>query len=72
MSEALEQVVSKAVSDQAFRNLLLTNPAQALEGYDVTAEERAMLEGLTAETFDSFAGQLGDRQTQGRWIAGTG
>lgn len=72
MSEALEQVVSKAVNDQSFRQLLLSDPDKALQGYAVTDEERAMLSGLTAETFDSFAGELGDRQTQGRWTHGVG
>ncbi len=72
MSEALEQVVNKAVADESFRTLLLTDPTKALEGFAVTKEERTLLEGLTAETFDSFAGELGGRQTQGRWIPGAG
>jgi hypothetical protein len=72
VSEALEQVVSKAVADESFRNLLLSDPTKALAGYAVTAEERTLLEGLTADTFTAFAGKLGDRQTQGRWVPGTG
>ncbi len=72
MSEALDQVVSKAVQDEAFRQLLLDDPATALADYEVTSEERQMLEQLTADTFDKFAGDLGDRDTKGIWIPGAG
>lgn len=71
MSEALEKVVDRAVKDSAFRQLLLSNPDEALKGYAVTAEERQMLEGLTDDTFDDFAGGLGDRSTKG-FLPGTG
>ena len=72
MSEALDQVVAKAMNDKQYRKLLLRNPDKALEGYAVTDDERQMLEGLTDETFDQFAGGLGDRNTQGQWIIGAG
>ena len=72
MSEALDQVVSKAVQDEEYRQLLLSDPATALADFEVTDEERQMLEGLTAETFDKFAGDLGDRDTKGIWIPGAG
>ena len=71
MSEALDKVVSRAATDKKFRELLLSDPAKALEGYEVTDEERKMLSELTADTFEAFVGGLGDRQTQGRWILGT-
>lgn len=72
MSEAFDQVMSKAVSDESFRKLLLTDPAKALEGFAVTPEERQMLEGLTEESLDDFAGGLGNRSTKGRWTTGIG
>lgn len=72
MSEALDQVVSKAVSDSEFRALLLSDPATALAGFEITDEERNLLKGLNAENFDQFAGELGDRTTKGRWIPGAG
>ena len=71
MSEALDQVVSRAATDEKFRELLLSDPVKALEGYEVTDEERKMLSELTADTLEAFVGGLGDRQTQGRWILGT-
>jgi len=71
MSEALEQVVDRAVKDSKYRDLLLSNPEKALEGYAVTDEERQMLSELTTDTFDEFAGGLGDRTTKG-FLPGTG
>ena len=72
MSDALDQVVSRAATDKKFRELLLSDPNKALEGYDVTDDERKMLSELTEESLDAFAGKLGTRQTQGRWIPSAG
>lgn len=72
MSDALDQVVAKAVKDSSFRQLLITNPNEALKGFAITDEERTMLEGLNEDNFDKFAGGLGDRETKGSWILGTG
>ncbi|MEM7333254.1 MAG: Os1348 family NHLP clan protein [Chloroflexota bacterium] len=72
MSEALDKVVSKAVQDENYRKLLLSNPAAALAGYEVTDEERQLLENLNEATFDKFAGDLGDRDTKGIWTPGAG
>ncbi len=71
MSEALEQIVDRAVKDESFRNLLLSNPSEALNSYEVTDDERQLLESLTGETFDEFAGGLGDRTTKG-FVPGSG
>ncbi|HRQ38429.1 MAG TPA: Os1348 family NHLP clan protein [Chloroflexota bacterium] len=71
MSEALEQVVDRAVKDASYRQLLLNNPDEALKGYAVTGEERQLLANLTDATFDEFAGSLGDRTTKG-FLPGTG
>lgn len=72
MSEALDKVVERAVKDSEFRKLLLTDPDKALEGYNVTEEERELLENLTEEKFDDFAGGLGDRTTKGSWTPTAG
>jgi hypothetical protein len=67
----VKEIISRAVEDDGFRNLLFSNPDQALEGYTLTAEQRSLLKGLNKENFDEFAGQLGDRSTKG-WVPGTG
>lgn len=71
MSEALEQVVDRAVKDANYRQLLLSNPDVALQGYNVTGEERQLLTNLTDATFDEFAGGLGERTTKG-FVPGMG
>jgi hypothetical protein len=71
VSEALEQIVDKAAKDEDFRKLLLSNPNLALKGFNLTSDEKALLEGLTEETFDDFAGTLGGRITKG-FMPGTG
>lgn len=71
MSEALDQVVERAVNDKEFRKLLFKNLDKALEGYAVSDEERKLLENLDEENFDEFAGGLGPRTTKG-FIPGTG
>lgn len=71
MSETLEQIVDKAAKDDNFRKLLINNPNEALKGYELTSDEKALLEGLTEETFNDFAGTLGGRITKG-FMPGTG
>lgn len=68
MSEAFDEVISRATNDAAYRNLLLTDPDKALEEYQLSDEDRKILEGLTEDTLDEFAGGLGDRGTKG-WVA---
>jgi hypothetical protein len=50
-------VLQRAASDATFRELLFKNPNQALKDYDLTAEERKTLTGLTPETFETLKGQ---------------
>ena len=46
--EARETIVERAMSDPIFRAQLARDPAAALAGYDLTAEERAMFQAGTA------------------------
>lgn len=72
MSEALDQIVERALTDRKFRTLLFQDLEKALAGYPVTDEERKLLENLDEENFDEFAGGLGSRTTKGSWYPGTG
>lgn len=38
--DVLEEILARAMEDDAFRARLLTTPAQALESYQLTAQER--------------------------------
>ncbi len=57
-TESVQQVIRRALTEEAYRELLLTNPDQALAGLDLTAEETGALKSLKREEFDSGAGEL--------------
>ena len=68
MSQAVVmEIIGKAIDDKNFRKKLFKHPAKALDGYDLTDEERESLSNLNEDNFDGFAGGLGDRTTKG-WI----
>ena len=72
MSQAVVmEIIGKAIDDKKFRQKLFKHPTKALDGYDLTDEERASLSNLDEDNFDDFAGGLGDRTTKGM-IPGTG
>ena len=71
MSESVvEEIIEKAIEDKKFRHQLFNDPKKALAGYELTMVERKMLEGLSEQNFDEFAGGLGDRTTKGIWTPG--
>lgn len=72
MSDAtVKEIIERAVEDENFRQQLFNDADEALEGYDLTGEERARLKSLNEENFDEFSGNLGDRSTKG-WVHGPG
>lgn len=71
MSDVVKQIIEKAIKDEGFRKLLFNNLDKALADYDLSQEDRELLENLNEDNFDDFAGDLGDRTTKGIW-PGTG
>jgi hypothetical protein len=67
----LKEVIGRAVADEQFRSLLLTDPSTALAGYDLSDEERQLLEDVDQKDLNQFAGSLGDGPT-GQWVHGQG
>lgn len=65
--EVLMEIVNRATSDEAFRELLFSNPVKALTGYDLSAAEVAALSNLNEDNFSDFVGKLDDRGTKG-WV----
>ena len=55
----IEEIIRKAVDDAGFRAQLLSNPEQALSGYQLTDDERESLSNLGEEIFE--AGGLDER-----------
>jgi hypothetical protein len=58
-------IVERAMADPEFRALLARDPANALAGYDLTPEERAMFQAGTAR-----AERLEDRMSKSDLSAG--
>jgi hypothetical protein len=59
----VETVIRKAVIDEAFRALLLTNPTEALSGFDLTEAEHTQLSKLDGSAFE--VNNLEDRVSRG-------
>lgn len=68
--EAVREIIFKAVSDLDFREMLLSNPEQALMDFDLTEEEREEFANLKAEDFDLDAQELEDRISRFGFAAG--
>ena len=62
--QVLQAIIQRAIEDEAFRQLLISDSQTALEGYDLTGEERVLFEGLNQDHFEEFAGQFGGRNTK--------
>lgn len=71
MSDVVKEVIERAIKDQAFRQLLFHNPAEALKGYQLSDADRSLLSNLDEASLSEFGGDLGDRITKGMW-PGTG
>ena len=67
-AENLEKIILRAVEDVKFRELLFMDPAQALQGVELTEDELAALKNLRAEDFDASRGELGKRISHNRLI----
>jgi len=55
-AESVETIISRAMSEPSFADLLFSEPDQAIAGYDLTAEEVANLRALPRADFDVLAG----------------
>lgn len=67
-AENLEKIVERAVEDAVFRDLLFSNPDQAIEGYELTEQEILILKSLAREKFDAGARELEERVSKNRLI----
>ncbi|HHX64587.1 MAG TPA: hypothetical protein GX702_06830 [Chloroflexi bacterium] len=75
--EGLQVVVGTALVDLGFRRNLLEKSPDALDHFDLTPEEKAIIASIQAETLHDFARELHrwiideDRWTDGdRWADG--
>jgi hypothetical protein len=68
MSDTVRQVIERAINEEQFRALLFQKPDEALQGYELSDDERARLSALNQDNFDDFAGPLAGRTTKGTWV----
>jgi hypothetical protein len=69
-SQAMEQMIGKAVSDADFRQQLVDNPAEAVKsaGIELSPEELQTLESTSREERAQMLEQLGERTSP--WFDG--
>jgi len=65
-AKTLSTLIGTAVIDMNFRHTLLSDPWSALNGFDLSREEKEAIAGIEANSIEQFAQQLAG------WIAQTG
>jgi hypothetical protein len=65
--DAVSQIIGRAAVDATFRELLFSNPAQALQGYNLTDDERDALNNLKQDDLENFSTKLDSRITKRAW-----
>ena len=62
--ESVKEIIGKAFVDTEYRELLLSNPKTAIEGYELTDAEREDMESLTPDIFDLELSELEERASR--------
>lgn len=57
----MQTVIGKAVVDPAYRELLFSDPDEAIKDQNLTAEEIAGVKGLSRAKFDEVSAELEDQ-----------
>jgi len=65
-AKTLSTLIGTAVIDVNFRHTLLSDPWSALNGFDLSLDEKQAIAGMAANSIEQFAQQLAG------WIAQTG
>ncbi len=65
--DTVAQIISRAVTDAEFRRLLLSNPDEALQDYDLSGDEIDALTNLEEEELEDFSTKLDSRITKRVW-----
>ena len=60
-SHSVKEVIGHALVEPKFRQLLFDDPTKAMEGYELTEEEKNLFKDLPREHFEALAGDLGER-----------
>lgn len=68
--EALTTIVSRALTDEAYRQQLVSDPDAALAEYDLDEDEAKIVRNLPADAFDELTMDLEDRQSKSGFLGG--
>lgn len=68
--EALKTIVNRALTDEAYRQQLLSDPEAALAEYDLDEDEAQMFHNLPADAFDELNMDVEDRQSKSGFLGG--
>jgi hypothetical protein len=60
-AETVTQIITRAVTEPEYRQLLFKRPDEALAGYELSEVEAHALHGLTAEVFEGAVAALEGR-----------
>ena len=60
----VNEVLVRAITDDQFRAVLLSDPDKALENFDLTTEEIETLKSIQDDSFDFLASELEDRKSR--------
>jgi hypothetical protein len=71
-TESVKEIIGKAVVDEEYRELLFNEPDKALEGYDLTEEERKALREVKRDKFNEAAIELQERLSRSGILNWTG
>jgi len=69
---ALQEIISRALTDASYRQQLLDSLEDAIQGYELEDDERKMLGNLKADAFDDLDVNLEDRQSKSGLSMGLG
>lgn len=68
-ADAVQAVIGRAATDSSFRDTLISNPDEALQGYELTPEEMEALKNISEEHLKAFSESLDERISKG-WATG--
>ncbi|MBN1564242.1 MAG: hypothetical protein JXA10_10410 [Anaerolineae bacterium] len=68
--EALTTIVSRCLTDENYRQQLISDPDAALADYDLEEDEAKMVRSLPSDAFDELTMDLEDRQSKSGFLGG--
>lgn len=64
-------IIGRAVTDGEFRELLFSDPDQAISGFDLTDQEHKALQNITRERFELVQSELEERLSKAGFSPGS-